>query len=194
MSKTIIDFSEIKSLRLEILQHRFFHQVEKGEYLHSPFSHYKLLAYLSTKFNNVKLYDIGTRHGSSAVALSYNPTNTVYTFDVKDYLPYGYQLPGIFRIIENPIQNDYIPSLISASLIFVDIDPHAGIEELQLYTYLIDNKYKGILIFHDVCNPIYPNLNKTWKELIYPRHQSIHESKNFDVGIVDFNNQMEFYE
>jgi predicted O-methyltransferase YrrM len=46
--------------------------------------HYKLLAYLSTLFNNSTIIDIGTHRGSSALALSYNPTNTVHTFDILD--------------------------------------------------------------------------------------------------------------
>lgn len=46
--------------------------------------HYKLLSYFSMQFNGATIIDIGTHRGSSALALSYNPTNTVYTFDIMD--------------------------------------------------------------------------------------------------------------
>ena len=46
--------------------------------------HYRLLSYLSTLFNNSDIFDIGTHRGSSAMALSYNPTNKVYSFDIEN--------------------------------------------------------------------------------------------------------------
>ena len=39
--------------------------------------HYKLLAYLSTLFNDTYFIDIGTNYGNSALALSYNNTNKI---------------------------------------------------------------------------------------------------------------------
>ena len=39
--------------------------------------HYKLLSYFSTLFNNSNILDIGTYSGCSALALSYNSTNTI---------------------------------------------------------------------------------------------------------------------
>ena len=44
--------------------------------------HYKLLAYLSTLFNNELLIDLGTYRGLSALAMSYNQKNKVFTFDI----------------------------------------------------------------------------------------------------------------
>ena len=43
--------------------------------------HYRLLSYFSTLFNNCNIIDIGSHRGNSALALSYNKTNTVYSFD-----------------------------------------------------------------------------------------------------------------
>jgi predicted O-methyltransferase YrrM len=45
--------------------------------------HYKLLAWLSTQFNNVDIFDIGTHMGASSSALSYNITNTIHSFDIN---------------------------------------------------------------------------------------------------------------
>jgi hypothetical protein len=42
------------------------------------------LSYFSKLFNNSNIIDIGTHLGHSALALSYNDTNTIYTFDIVD--------------------------------------------------------------------------------------------------------------
>ena len=50
--------------------------------------YYKILAYLSTFYNNEILVDIGTRRGHSAASLAYNENNTIYTYnDRKDEAP-----------------------------------------------------------------------------------------------------------
>ena len=46
--------------------------------------HYRLLAYFSTLFNNTNIIDIGTHRANSALALSYNDTNIIHTFDIID--------------------------------------------------------------------------------------------------------------
>ena len=45
--------------------------------------HYSvLLSHLSTYFNDSVIVDMGTRDGDSAVALSYNKLNRIYTYDI----------------------------------------------------------------------------------------------------------------
>jgi predicted O-methyltransferase YrrM len=44
--------------------------------------HYRFLSYISTLFNNTTIIDIGSHRGSSALALSYNSTNTIHSFDI----------------------------------------------------------------------------------------------------------------
>ena len=51
---------------------------------------YSLYAYLSTTFDNGTILDIGTLYGSSAVALSYNTTNKVISYDVNEHNDHGY--------------------------------------------------------------------------------------------------------
>lgn len=48
--------------------------------------HYHILAYLSTCFNNTNIIELGTQHGTSAIALSYNESNIVHTFDIVDHI------------------------------------------------------------------------------------------------------------
>jgi tRNA1(Val) A37 N6-methylase TrmN6 len=46
-------------------------------------NHYHLLANISNQINNSTIIDLGTYRGSSALALSYNKTNKVHTFDIE---------------------------------------------------------------------------------------------------------------
>ena len=46
--------------------------------------HYRLLSYFSTLFNNSNIIDIGSHLGHSALSLSYNKSNTIYSFDILD--------------------------------------------------------------------------------------------------------------
>ena len=58
---------------------------DNAEFFSSPGKeHYKLLSYFSTLFNNSNIIDIGTHQGHSALALSYNHTNKIHTFDIVD--------------------------------------------------------------------------------------------------------------
>jgi hypothetical protein len=54
--------------------------------------------HLSTCFDDAIIIDIGTHRGQSAMALSYNPTNTIHTFD-----------------IENRVTNDHIKNVSNIS-------------------------------------------------------------------------------
>ena len=46
--------------------------------------HYRLLSYFSTLFNNSNIIDVGSHLGNSALALSYNTSNTIHSFDIVD--------------------------------------------------------------------------------------------------------------
>ena len=45
--------------------------------------YYAILSQLSTYFNNSVIVDLGTLRGDSAVALAYNKSNKVYTYDIE---------------------------------------------------------------------------------------------------------------
>lgn len=148
------------------------YHVDPNEFYGPPGKeHYKLLAYLSTLYNDSVIFDIGTHMGSSALALSYNPTNTIYTFDIVDKL-INYtgplkkfdQAPNINRHYDNlfdpRVQTQYQSLLLSAPLLFVDVDPHDGDMEIALYDYLKAIKYPGVIIFDDIH--YFPGMRKFW--------------------------------
>lgn len=115
--------------------------------------HYKLLAYLSAQFTGRHILDIGTHRGASALALSYNPTNTIYSFDIQHLYP----LPQADKINYHR-EDQWDPStrarwesiILESAFIFMDIDPHEGTREFEFYEWLRDKDYKGFIICDDI--------------------------------------------
>lgn len=121
--------------------------------------HHRLVAYLSTFFNDGIIIDVATESGQTALALSYNPTNTVHTFDVKGKLTeeqkqYKWKSRKIEFHEENlwnaNVRKEWKDTILSSKLIFVDLDPHDGYLEYELYSWLKRNKYNGIIVYDDI--------------------------------------------
>jgi Bacterial protein of unknown function (HtrL_YibB) len=130
---------------------------ELAEFFEKPGkNHYYLLAYLSTKFNNVNILDIGTHYGKSALALSYNKTNQIHTFNIQDQISNQAirDAPNIHFHISNLLdpstQKEWIPFILQCPFIVLDIDPHNGTEELEFVNFLVQIKYKGFLVCDDI--------------------------------------------
>ena len=75
LSVTREELNEIDLSEFTGVQHWF--DLEAGQ------EHYRLLAYISTLFDNRILLDIGTFKGDSARALSYNENNEVVSYDLS---------------------------------------------------------------------------------------------------------------
>jgi len=115
--------------------------------------HYKLLAYLSTKFNNRDIIDIGTHRGASALALSYNQKNHVYSFDIEHKYPLA-ELPNITYSTDNLMSPEgrakWETYILNAAFVFIDIDPHNGTLEYDFYNWLKEKQYQGFVICDDI--------------------------------------------
>ena len=129
--------------------------------------HYKLLCAISSQIDNGIIIDIGTHHGNSATALGYNlykninnscSKNILYTFDIKDFradsckkfmhdYSVNYSLENVF---DYNIRDKYKKILLESKLIMIDIDPHNGILEYELYNWLFENNYKGLILLDDI--------------------------------------------
>lgn len=115
--------------------------------------HYRLLSYLSTLYSNSTIIDIGTHMGNSALALSFNKTNTVHTFDIvkKDLDSYILNKSNIVFHTDDILKNEEFKDLILQSpFIFLDVDPHNGIMEYDFFNYLNSINYKGFMICDDI--------------------------------------------
>src|SRR5205085_11775980 len=102
----------------------------------------------------ITIVNIGTKHGSSSLALSYNIKNKIISFDICDAVTnikiktrsnITFQIDNIFESLDK-----YKDLLLSSSIIFIDTDPHQGIAELKLYNYLKHHNYDGLLIYDDI--------------------------------------------
>ena len=79
--KIKLDKDAIKSLDVSHLAEQ---SLNKNDWLTAGQSEYRLYAWLSTQFNNTTILDVGTRTGGSALALSYNETNKVISYDLVE--------------------------------------------------------------------------------------------------------------
>jgi predicted O-methyltransferase YrrM len=118
--------------------------------LKSGKEHYRLLSYLSKMFDNIKIFDIGTFEGSSAIALSENKTNFIVSYDVTDLKKTDINIDNIEFKIGNVLKDN---DLLKSQIIFIDVN-HDGIFEKEIYFHLKKNNYSGFIIFDDI------NLNK----------------------------------
>lgn len=160
--------------------------------------HYRLLSYLSTMVDNSVIIDIGTHRGQSALALSYNPSNEIYTFDIEDKVTnnsiknvknINFQRDNLF---ENDGREKWYEMIMKSSFIFLDVDPHNGTMEIDLYNYLKTIGYKGFVVcddiwhFKDMRDKFWykvPNLNK------FDLTEFGHDS---GTGIFTFNSDITF--
>lgn len=115
--------------------------------------HYRLLSHMSRQFNNRVIIDIGTHKGSSALALSVNPTNTIYSFDIKHSSPMEDLSNVQFEIADlwtPSIRDAWEQRILGSAMIVLDIDPHHGGQEYELYLWLKKKDYKGLLLCDDI--------------------------------------------
>tara|TARA_B100000073_G_scaffold337622_1_gene333759 strand:+ start:56 stop:670 length:615 start_codon:yes stop_codon:yes gene_type:complete len=128
-------------------------------------NHYTvLLSHLSTYFNDSVILELGTLYGKSAAALAYNKTNQVYTYDIehnKEAVVLFGDFDNIEYIIADCIGSKWSGThiddgsisdreiILSSKLIFLDTDPHDGIQEKAVSDFLIENNWKGIMVCDD---------------------------------------------
>ena len=132
-------------------------QAHDEYYGESGDQHYRLLSYLANQFDSVNIIEIGTHNGHSALALSANKNNTVYTFDLVDKVANKERLwiNGNVQFSTDNLMDDtqresWRKIILESPLIFIDIDPHDGFDEYQFYLWLLNNDYKGILLIDDI--------------------------------------------
>ena len=172
--------------------------------------HYSaILAYLSTCFNDSIIVDLGTLYGNSAAALAYNKTNKVYTYDIKSKKEAisKFELKefkNIEYIITNCIENNWDRQsdrdiFLSSKLIFLDVDPHDGIQEEKVLRFLVENEWKGIMICDDIGSilverPLHLPMCDWWNSIDLPNFNIVNRySSPTGTGIICFDNQRVTY-
>lgn len=185
--KTII--SEITNSLLDSItmdDFKLINNIEYQGYYKSPSSleHYRLLTYLSNKIDNSILIDIGTLKGSSALALSNNKTNTVYSFNLSNELQLNELPNNVNFIIDDVMNKQYKEILLNSKIILLDTF-HDGSFEKVFYDYLKEINYQGMLLLDDI--KLNQEMVDFWDSIEIEKEDISHIGHITGTGIVYFN-------
>jgi predicted O-methyltransferase YrrM len=196
---------------------RYSYIIEKSLSEYNQGHYYVILAHLSTYFNDSVIVDLGTHRGESAAALAYNKSNKIYTYDIahsaqavdrfkkEEFQNIKYILgnciednwSGMAMLEGDPPKSDK-EIFLSSELIFMDIDPHDGIQEDRVLNFLISNNWKGIMVCDDIGmgrepgkENAHPQMRDWWYTINLPKYDI---SKNYyaagtGTGIIAFGGQ-----
>jgi len=115
--------------------------------------HYKLLAFFSKTMTCPTLIDVGTYLGYSAIAMSYDSSKVVYSFDVCNNIPENnfFTVKDVrsIRLSTEPYLDKLEELVKHTDFILLDID-HTGTFEKTFLDKLREINYKGILMMDDI--------------------------------------------
>jgi predicted O-methyltransferase YrrM len=118
---------------------------------------------LTTFFNDITILDIGTFTGRSAIALSYNETNRVISYDVEDHIkthghPIYTKSNVEFRIgdVLRDLTEDFIRTV---KIVMIDIDRY-GDKEKMILDRLKELGFKGLMLLDDITKHPDPTINR----------------------------------
>lgn len=154
--------------------------------LKSGIQEYRLYSYISTLYNNITILDLGTSHGTSALALSHNINNKVITYDIVDCINNEkhiiYSKPNIeFRIknVLDDLNEEYLLDN-AVKVVMIDIDHYGGMEK-KIMDRLYELNYSGIILLDDIFyhpdNEINKCMNDLWNSIEYNNIQKINITK-----------------
>ena len=188
-----IDFNRFNDIIKDSLPHDAF------EFTGDPGKqHYMLLAYIASLFNNSTIIEIGTHRGNSSLALSYNETNTIHSFDIVDSVVNN-QIKNLKNVqfhLENLFDADVFKkwenTILQSAFIFLDVDPHNGFMEFDFYNYLKDINYQGFVICDDIW--FFKEMRDNfWYKIPYEQRFDLTSFGHWSgTGVFTFNNEISF--
>ena len=177
-----LDKDAIKSLDISHLAEQ---SLNKNDWLTAGQSEYRLYAWLSTQFNNTTILDVGTRTGGSALALSYNETNKVMSYDLQEQgASSGINKDNIQFNIKD-FRDDETLDFDNISIIMLDVDPHDGVQEEEMFEWLEDKGWKGLVLLDDI-GPQWPEIEDFWNRITYPKINVTEVGHMSGTGLVNF--------
>ena len=184
--KTIkLDKDAIRSLDVSHLAEQ---SLNKNDWLTAGQSEYRLYAWLSTKFNNTTILDVGTRTGGSALALSYNDKNKVISYDlVEQGASSGIKKDNITFKVQDFREDDTL-DYDNISIIMIDVDPHDGTAEEEMFEYLEDKGWKGLVLLDDI-GPQWPEIEDFWNRITFPKINVTEIGHMSGTGLVNFDSK-----
>ena len=125
---------------------------------------YKLIASIASLFPGQKVFDLGTYFGLASVAMSMNPEVQVISYDTIERKRLTSLPTNITYNIGDPLTD---PELLKSPFIFIDLEPHDGINEQIMHNFFVDNKYQGVVVWANInCNAA---MTGWWVGLTYKR-------------------------
>ena len=123
-----------------------------------------LSTYIEKKLNRpIKIYELGTWFGMSALAFAHgfsHDKSKVITYDIQNCIPEEHRLHSVYAspqvecrigLIQNSVET--FSELLNADLIYIDVDPHDGIQEFEYFALLKSIGYKGLVVWDDIKLP-----------------------------------------
>ena len=181
--KTIkLDKDAIKTLDVSHLAKQ---SLNANDWLTAGQSEYRLYAWLSKQSNNTTILDVGTRTGGSALALSYNDKNKVISYDlVEQGASSGISKDNVEFKIQDFREDDTL-DYDNISIIMIDVDPHDGTAEEEMFEYLEDKGWKGLVLLDDI-GPQWPEIEDFWNRITFPKINVTEVGHMSGTGLVNF--------
>lgn len=153
--------------------------------------HYKLLASVSAQCDpGNTVYDIGSFVGMSALALAYNPEVRVVSYDVNDCFTEAAvedttakQCPNIRFQIADCTKPEEMAEIAKAPIVFLDVDPHDGVQETQIFQALQEAGFRGLLFLDDIY---LDNMKNFWNSIPLRKHDISLYGHHSGTGVVVF--------
>jgi predicted O-methyltransferase YrrM len=197
--KITFDNNYLNSINLENLN-KYSSGISKQYFLlESGREPYRLLYYLTNLFHNSIIIDLGTSNGASALALSSNKSNQIYSFDIIDRCQTSFlqnqnqfekmpSFPNVDFIVTEDFRK-YLKLFLKSPFIYVDIG-HDGVWENILLDLLMKYNYQGIMLLDDIN--AFPEMQKFWQKLNFNKIDLTKYGHWSGTGLVDFGGKIEF--
>lgn len=174
------------------------HKINKPTYCNDGLEHgehYKLLGFLSTLYENCNIIDGGSRTGMSALALGGNRRNLIRSYDLIQVSPaYKNDYPNI-TFYQKDLLTESPEILLQTPLIFLDLDPHDGVQETRFFEILRNIGYRGIVILDDISTPgthfMFPGMVSFWNSITEKKIDISSVGHGSGTGLVVFNMDVE---
>jgi hypothetical protein len=167
--------------------------VDKNHYEDlSGVQEYRLYSYLTTFFNNITILDIGTFDGRSAIALSYNETNKVISYDITNRIIPNHKIYTKKNIefklknVLDDLTEDFIQNV---KIVMIDID-HFEIIEKQIIDRLFELNFSGIILVDDIIHPFpkeFECMQRLWNNINHKKYDITKYGHMSGTGIVLMN-------
>lgn len=169
----------------------YFNQdVKNYTHLQNINEHYRLLNYITNLYDDIIILDIGTAMGHSCLSLAQNKKNKIITYDILERNHSFFSFYNNVTFKKMDANEETSENIKLAKIIFLDVDPHDGVQEKKFTDMLEKIDYKGYLICDDI------NLNSGminwWSNIKHEKYDLTDIGHWSGTGIINYNNDNNF--